>query len=181
MHIVLSHDLIHNAHKYFADTVVPLRGLYGKTAQVRPMVILQLHSHRADRLVINKHNIDFLCLNVMLYVLIGLVKRLNIIAQPRHLAVLQKSILGYFNNRGNVLLNRTLHLKGIQLFHYLLSPTISIAITAFWAWSLFSASSKITLRSLSITSSVTSKPLYAGRQCMNILSGFEYENSSLFT
>ncbi len=44
--------------------------------------------------------------------------------------------------------------------------------TAFWAWSLFSAWSKTTLWGPSMTSAVTSWPLWAGRQCITMQSGF---------
>lgn len=41
----------------------------------------------------------------------------------------------------------------------------------FWAWRRFSASSQTTERGPSITSSATSSPRWAGRQCMNRASG----------
>ena len=52
---------------------------------------------------------------------------------------------------------------------------------AFWAWSRFSASSNTTEFGESMTSSVTSSPRCAGRQCMNSASGFAFANSSAFT
>src|SRR5713226_6099171 len=51
----------------------------------------------------------------------------------------------------------------------------------FWAWRRFSASSKTTDCGPSMTSSVTSSPRWAGRQCMNMASGFALSISRALT
>ena len=55
--------------------------------------------------------------------------------------------------------------------NYAFLPPISRDMTAFCACRRFSASSKITLCSPSMTSPVTSSPRCAGRQCRKIASG----------